>query len=49
MREYYITFESLEGNEILTCVGHGYNGQEAVRELMAYASVLRIIEVRQVR
>ena len=49
MKEYYITFESLDGKEILTCIGHGYNGQEAVRELMDYASVLRIIEVRQAR
>lgn len=47
MKEYYITYLSYEDGEVYIGCGHGNNGQDAVKDLMSYASVIEIIEVKE--
>ena len=46
MREYRITYISEEDGEIYEGCGRGTNGQEAVRDFLAWNGHCRIISVR---
>ena len=46
MREYYITFESLEDNEVYTGCGHGSGPSDAIADFLSYYPCAKILAVK---
>ena len=46
MKEYYITYISLEDGEIYTGCGHGFGPREAIKEFLSYYQSAKILSVK---